>query len=115
MSTPEAILARVTGVPGVRGSLLVSLADGLVVAERVMEGVDARAVAALTGSLVSRLARVTDRAAMRPPAFVQLRGGAGAVLAASGPEELVLVAIVGPEANIGLARVEMLDAVERLT
>lgn len=110
-----AALERITGVPGVRGALLVSCEDGLLVAERVMEGIDARAVAALVGSLVGRVARTLDRATMRAPTFVQLRCGAGAVLAAPGGEQLMLVAIVGTEANVGLARLEMLDAVARLT
>jgi len=110
-----AVLERVTGVPGVRGALLVSSEDGLLVAERVMEGIDARAVAALAGSLVGRLARTLDRATMRAPTFVQLRCATGAVLAAPGGEQLMLVAIVGTEANVGLARLEMLDAIARLT
>jgi predicted regulator of Ras-like GTPase activity (Roadblock/LC7/MglB family) len=36
------------------------------------------------------------------------------VLAAPAPNDLVLVAVVGPDANIGLARLEMLDAAGRL-
>lgn len=114
VSAPEAALERVTGVPGVRGALLVSTADGLVVAERVMDDVDGFAVAALAGSLVTRLARTTDRAAMRAPAFVQLRGETGAVLAALAADDLVLVAVTSREANVGLARLEMLGAAEQL-
>jgi predicted regulator of Ras-like GTPase activity (Roadblock/LC7/MglB family) len=104
----------VAGVPGVRGSLLVASGDGLVVAEHVMDGVDSRAVAALAGSVVARLVRTTEQAAMRAPTFVHLKGATGSLLAAPGPDDLVLVAIVGPEANIGLARLEMLDAVAGL-
>jgi predicted regulator of Ras-like GTPase activity (Roadblock/LC7/MglB family) len=36
------------------------------------------------------------------------------VLAAPGRSDLVLVAVAAPEANLGLARVQMLDAVGRL-
>lgn len=114
MTAAAGLLERVTAVPGVRGSLLISGHDGLVVAERVMDGVDARAVAALTGSLVDRLTRTTEHAGLRPPAFVHLKGEAGSLLAAPGPDDLVLVAVLGPEANIGLARLEMLDSVARL-
>jgi predicted regulator of Ras-like GTPase activity (Roadblock/LC7/MglB family) len=107
-------LDRITRVPGVRGALIVTAEDGLVVAEQLMDGVDGQAAAALTGSLVGRLTRTAESAGMRPPAFIHLRGDAGSVLAAPGPDGLVLVAIVGPDANLGLARLEMIEAAERL-
>lgn len=113
-ATTAAVLERITAVPGVRGSVVVSQPDGIVVAEHVMDGVDARAVAALAGHLVDRLVHTTARAGMRAPVFLQLKGTAGSVLAVPGPEDLVLVAIVGPDANVGLARLEMRDAAERL-
>ena len=114
MTEAEAALELVTQVPGVRGSLLISGSDGLVVAERLMEGVDGRAVAALAASLVQRLDRATNRAGMRAPTFVHLRGTSGSVLAAPARSDLVLVAVAGVEANLGLARVQMLEAVGRL-
>ena len=55
MSPTDAALDRVTRIPGVRGALLVTGGDGLVVAEQLMDGVDGRAAAALTASLVGRL------------------------------------------------------------
>jgi predicted regulator of Ras-like GTPase activity (Roadblock/LC7/MglB family) len=114
MSDAEAALERVTQVPGVKGSLLISGTDGLVVAERLMDGIDGRAIAALAASLVQRLDRATHQAGMRAPTFVHLRGNNGSVLAAPGRSDLVLVAVAGTEANLGLARVQMLDAVGRL-
>jgi len=114
VNSAQAALDRVTRVPGVRGALVASTADGLVVAEQLMDGIDGRAAAALTGNLVARLRRATGGAGHRPPAFVHLRGEAGSILAATGAEDLVLVAVVGPDANIGLARLEMLDAAGRL-
>jgi predicted regulator of Ras-like GTPase activity (Roadblock/LC7/MglB family) len=114
MTATQTALDRVTRVPGVRGALVVSAADGLVVAEQLMEGVDGRAAAALAGSLVGRLARTAEHAGLRPPTFVHLRGDTGSVLAAPGPEDLVVVAVVAPDANVGLARLEMLAAAERL-
>ncbi len=107
-------LDRVTRVPGVRGALVVAASDGLVVAEQLMDGVDGQAAAALTGSLIGRLARTAESAGLRPPAFMHLRGAAGSILAAPGPEDLVLVAVVGPGANLGLARLEMIEAAGRL-
>lgn len=114
MTATHTALDRVTRVPGVRGALVVAAADGLVVAEQLMDGVDGQAAAALTGSLVGRLARTAESAGMRPPAFVHLRSDSGGILAALGPDELVLVAVIGPDANVGLARLEMLDAARRL-
>lgn len=115
MTAADNALERVTQVPGVRGSLLISGGDGLVVAERLMDGIDGRAVAALAASLVQRLGRATACAGMGTPTFVHLRGDSGSVLAAPGGDDLVLVAVVEPNANLGLARIEMLDAVGRLS
>lgn len=108
------LLDRVTRVPGVRGALLVGAADGLVVAEHLMDGVDGRAVAALAGSLVGRLTRTAEQAGHRRPTFVHLRAESGSVLAAPGGDDLVLVAVVASDANLGLARLEMIDAAGRL-
>jgi predicted regulator of Ras-like GTPase activity (Roadblock/LC7/MglB family) len=108
------LLDRVTRVPGVRGALLVAAADGLVVAEQLMDGVDGRAVAALAGSLVGRLRRTAQQAGLQRPSFVHLRAEAGSVLAAPGSDDLVLVAVISPDANVGLARLEMIDAAGRL-
>jgi predicted regulator of Ras-like GTPase activity (Roadblock/LC7/MglB family) len=114
MSPTDAALDRVTRIPGVRGALLVTGGDGLVVAEQLMDGVDGRAAAALTASLLGRLSRAAESAGMQPPAFVHLRGDAGSVLAAPATADLLLVAVVGPDANVGLARLEMLEAAGRL-
>ena len=114
MTEVQTALERVTRVAGVRGALIASAADGLVVAEQLMDGVDGRAAAALAGSLVGRLVRTTTAAGCRTPEFVQLRAERGSILAASGGADLVLVAVLGPDANVGLARLEMLDAASRL-
>jgi predicted regulator of Ras-like GTPase activity (Roadblock/LC7/MglB family) len=114
MTATQAALDRVTRVPGVRGALVIAAADGLVVAEQLMDGVDGQAAAALAGSLVGRLVRTTASAGMRPPAFLHLKGDTGSVLAAPGPEDLMLVAVVSSSANLGLARLEMIEAAGRL-
>ena len=114
MTEVQAVLDRVTRVAGVRGALIASAGDGLVVAEQLMDGVDGRAAAALAGSLVGRLVRTAAAAGRRTPQFVQLRAERGSILAAPGGADLVLVAVVGPDANVGLARLEMLDAAGRL-
>ena len=114
MTGVQGVLDRVTRVPGVRGALIASAEDGLVVAEQLMDGVDGRAAAALAGSLVGRLIRTADGAGRRPPAFVQVRAERGSILAAPSPGALVLIAVTGPDANVGLARLEMVDAASRL-
>ena len=113
MSGPVELLDRLSSVRGIRGSVLVSAADGLIVAESLMTGVDGRAVAALAASLTNRMRRATKCAGRREPVFLQLQAPSGTVLAAP-CGELVLVAIAGPDVNVGLARLEMLNAAGRL-
>jgi predicted regulator of Ras-like GTPase activity (Roadblock/LC7/MglB family) len=114
MSNPVELLERLSTVRGLRGSVLVSAADGLIVAESLMTGVDGRAVAALAASLMNRLRRATQSAGRREPVFLQLQAQSGSVLATPCGSELVLVAVAGPDANVGLARLEMLEAAGRL-
>lgn len=114
MSDPAATLARVCAVRGLRGAVIVSAQDGLVVAESLMDDVDGRAVAALAASLVARLQRAVQAAGRRAPAFVQLAAERGSVLATPAGDELLLVAVAGPDANIGLARLELLSAARSL-
>jgi predicted regulator of Ras-like GTPase activity (Roadblock/LC7/MglB family) len=114
MSAAAELLDRLSTVRGIRGSALVSAGDGLTVAESLMAGVDGRAVAALAASLVNRLRRATECAGRREPVFLQLHAAGGTVLAAPCGAELVLVAIAGPDTNVGLARLEMLDVAGRL-
>ena len=87
MTDVQAVLERVTRVAGVRGALVASTADGLVVAEQLMDEVDGRAAAALAGSLVSRLMRTAGAAGRRPPSCVQLRADRGSILAAPGAHD----------------------------
>jgi predicted regulator of Ras-like GTPase activity (Roadblock/LC7/MglB family) len=103
------LLERLSSVRGMRGSVLVSAADGLIVAESLMTGVDGRAVAALAASLMNRLRRAPECAGRREPVFLQLQAQGGTVLATPCGAELVLVAVAGPDANVGLARLEMLN------
>jgi predicted regulator of Ras-like GTPase activity (Roadblock/LC7/MglB family) len=114
MTAAQATLDRITRIPGVKGALIASTVDGLVIAEQLMDGIDGRAAAALTGSLVSRLGRTVESAGVGAPVFLHLRGEEGSILAAPGAQDLVLVAVVGPAANLGLARLEMIDAAGRL-
>ena len=111
---PREALERVARVRGIRGAMLVSAADGLVLADVLIEGLDGRPVAALAASLASRLQRATGGAGLRSPVFLQLRAERGALLAVPAGVELLVVAIADSDANVGLARIEMRDAAERL-
>lgn len=109
-----AMLDGLTHLGGVRGALVVSTSDGLVVAEAMMDGVDARPVAALVGLLVARVQRLTERAGGGAPAFVHLRAERGVILAAPAGPELVVVAVAEPTVNVGLVRLELRRAAEVL-
>jgi predicted regulator of Ras-like GTPase activity (Roadblock/LC7/MglB family) len=106
-------LAAVTRIPGVRGALLVSTEDGLVVAESLMEGVDGRAVAALTGSVAARMLGLTGALGAPAPTLLHLQATGGALLAAWGPSGLLVVAVTAPDVNAGQVRLELLHAAER--
>lgn len=110
----EEAIERVTRVPGVRGCLMIGIADGLVVAERLMDGVDGAAVAALSGSVLGRLSRAVERAGLQPPRFVHLRGEQGSVLACPAADDLLLVAVTRAQADLGSIRLELLAAARSL-
>jgi hypothetical protein len=67
-----AALEPITRVRGVRGAMIVSATEGILVAEDVMEGVDAQAVAALAAGLAARLRR-HGRRGRGAPVFIHLR------------------------------------------
>ncbi|HEU4698076.1 MAG TPA: roadblock/LC7 domain-containing protein [Gemmatimonadales bacterium] len=106
----EAVLERVCRVRGVRGAVLVDAADGLVVAEALLDEVESRAIAALAAALVQRLGRTAAGAGLATPAFVHLRGAAGALLAVPAGAGLLVVALTDATANVGHARLELLEA-----
>lgn len=111
MSMREA-LSGLTRIVGVRGALLVSLEDGLVVAEALMEGVDGPAVAALAASLAARMRGVT-RALLQPdPTLIHLEAAEGGLLATYAPEGLLVVAVTGRDVNVGEARLALRRAAE---
>jgi len=107
------LLAELTRLPGVRGALLVSREDGLVVSDALMEQVNGPAVAALAASLAGRMAGVTDVLGQPEPVLWQLQGSDGVLLAAPGGEGLLLVTVASPEVNAGELRLRLLRAAEQ--
>lgn len=107
-------LESITRVRGVRGAMIVSAEEGLVVAESSMEGIDGAAVAALMAGVVARLTRATEAAGRTAPAFVHLQAESGALLAVPAPGDLLVVAVADAEPNVGLVRLELRRAAEHL-
>lgn len=109
-----AVLDEASRTEGVRGALLVSAEDGLVVAESAMEGLESAPVAALAASLTGRLVRAAEAAGQSPPALVHLEATEGALFIAVGEGGLLLVAVTAPDVNAGQVRLALLDAAGRL-
>jgi predicted regulator of Ras-like GTPase activity (Roadblock/LC7/MglB family) len=114
MSAPfETVLGVLARQRGVTAALVVAAEDGIVVDSAVREGVDGDALAALAASLHGR-ARLSARAAgLGEVTFLQLEAER-ARLCAIAREELALVVLAEPGANVGLLRVEMLRALDAL-
>jgi len=109
LSQWQEMLREVTRIAGVRGALVMSADDGLVVAETAMTDLDTADVAALAASLVSRAARVSGAMGVAAPRLLHLEAAEGALLAAAGPAPLWLVAITGPDAEFGRLRLLLGD------
>ena len=115
MTTPwSGLLEGITRVPGVRGAMVVSADDGLVVAESSMSDVDGPAVAALAGSLVTRLSRAVAALGHEPPRVLHLEAEHGAIMAAPAAGGLLLAAVADAQVNVGLLRLALRDAAARV-
>ncbi len=106
------MLDKVIRVRGVRGALIVTREDGLVVTDALMENVRGNAVAALAASLARRIGDVALASGVGAPQFLHLQATGGALLAAIAGDELLIVAIAEVGVNVGLVRLEMIRAAE---
>lgn len=107
----ERSLDRLSRVRGVSGSMFVAADDGLAVAQLLMDGVNGKALAAFAASLarkVSGAAAATDAGRVK---FIQMQAAGGVLLVCTGTELLVAV-VADAGVNVGLARLEMMRAVE---
>ena len=107
------LLGELIPIAGVRGVLIVSREDGLVVADALMEDVDGRAVAALAASLAERMTGVTRALGQPEPVAWQLQGSEGILLAAPARDGLLVVAVANSEVNSAELRLRVLSAAER--
>lgn len=114
MSTQfTAVLDALTRQRGVHASLVVSATDGIAIDANTQFGQDVSRVAALAASLYRKARKSALAAGLGGTGFMQLEAESGR-LCILGGDEVVLVVVAAREANIGLIRVEMLRAAERL-
>lgn len=116
MSPYRDLLHRINRVPGVRGSMIVAVEDGLIVEDDLMVGVPGPAAAALVASLFRRARRSVSTAAFGSAAYMQVEGEDGLLFAAAPPQlgDLLLVVIADSRVNVGLVRLEAQKVVEAL-
>jgi predicted regulator of Ras-like GTPase activity (Roadblock/LC7/MglB family) len=98
---------------GVVGSMVVSESDGIIVDSNLQIGVRGPVVAALAASLFRKARMSADAAGFGGATFLQLEAEHGRVCAV-GRNDLVIVAVAEARSNVGLIRVELLKALERL-
>lgn len=114
MSAHLKALETLTGIHGVRGAMLATGDDGIVVAESVMEDVDGGALAALAASLARRLEAASAAARGGRSGFLHLQATGGALLVSPVGKDLLLVVIAERGVNVGRARLEMARVSETL-
>ena len=102
------ILARLTKVRGVRGTLLLS-PDGLVIAADLREEISAETVGALTSEVLLNLRNAGERLKLGRTRRFTFTGADGSC-AAIPIGETLLVVLVEPEANQALVWVELVNA-----
>lgn len=105
----EQRLGRVTALQGVRGALVVSGDDGLVVHEVAVDGVETSDVAALATAVVHRVVDLASAAGDSTVRLCTLAATEGTVVAAQGADGLWLVAVAEPDAELGRLRLLLGD------
>ncbi len=106
------VLETLTRQRGVRASLIVSERDGLVIDSSLRFGQDGERVAALAAS-VYRKARLSAKAArLGAVTFLQLDAERGRICVVGAGNDLVIVTVADPAANVGLIRMELFKALE---
>lgn len=112
MSSPfTALLQSLIRHRGVTGCMVVGEVDGMIVDSSLQIGVNGDAFAALTASLYRKARRAAAAAGFGETGFFELDADGGRMCAA-GRNDLVIVVIAEPRVNVGLLRVEMLQALE---
>lgn len=105
-------LDRVTRIRGVRGALVVTADDGMIVADALMEGISGKAIAALAASLALRFGNAAQATGVGEPHFYHLQAADGTLVVVPGPSGVLVVAVGDPGVNVGLTRLELLRVAE---
>ena len=108
------VVGGLSRVPGVTVAMVVGAVDGLIVEASQVPGAQTdgdrkKHTAALAAYLYSKVTRASHAARLGVPAFMRLEAQQGHICVV-GARELVLVAIVTPDANLGRVRLEMMTA-----
>lgn len=104
-------LDRISRVRGVQGSMFVSTEDGLAIAQLLMVGVNGKVLAAFAASMARKVSGAAAATGAGRVKFVQMQAAGGVLLVAVGQDLLVAV-VADAGVNVGLARLEMMRAVE---
>jgi predicted regulator of Ras-like GTPase activity (Roadblock/LC7/MglB family) len=94
--------------------MIVAADDGVVVVDALMDGMKGKALAALAAALASRIVDLSTSASFGPARFIQLQAAEGSLLLVPASEQLLLVTVTGRDVPLGLTRLEMLKAAERM-
>ncbi len=105
----EQRLGRITALPGVRGALVVSADDGLVVHEIAVDGLDTADVAALATAVVHRVTALAVASGDTSVRLCTLTATEGTMVAAQGADGLWLVAVAEPDTELGRLRLLLGD------
>ena len=115
MKAVSQVVATLSHVPGVLVAMVVGAGDGLIVETSAMLGAtdgvaDPRKhTAALAAYLYAKVTRASNAARLGQPAFMRLEAEKGHICVV-GARDVVLVAIVTPDANLGRVRLDMMTA-----
>jgi predicted regulator of Ras-like GTPase activity (Roadblock/LC7/MglB family) len=108
------VLEAIVKHRGVTGSMVVGETDGIIVDSNLQVGLRGDVVAALSASLFRRARKASSAAGYGDATFLQLEAEQGRICV-TGANELVLVAVAEPKANVGLIRVELLKSLKALS
>ena len=108
------VVGALCRVPGVTVAMVVGAADGLIVEASQVPGAQTdgdrkKHTAALAAYLYSKVTRASNAARLGVPAFMRLEAEQGHICVV-GAREVVLVAIVSLDANLGRVRLDMMTA-----
>jgi len=103
------VLSRLSRVPGVRGALIALADAGVPVAEELQPDVAGDAIAALAAALFRRTALAAQSGDLGTLETVHLEAEQGHVHVA-GAGDLIVVALIADDAQIGRARLELVRA-----